>query len=278
MSAATKTVGSLAASAPCGSGAVLAANQEPHGRSWPDIAAQSPAASHPSTTMPPNRAPTDLVPGRATPCLPVPPCDRRHCTLHCTLTPREGQAPANRRFSAILGGLCGRPCRIRSVLAGCATLCQRTPNRAQVCHTAELAAVRSLPAVPRRARPCHVVTKPVAHCIAHSMEPAAAFVAAPSPGWVEPPSLRRPHEPRDPVRARYCNPSHGPRTVRRVATPCAPKNASGSWPAQAQPVRPSGNTSKPASRGHFKTSQSKVADTRCVAIREDEARRLRSAI
>jgi len=216
MSAATKTVGSLAASAPCGSGAVLAANQEPHGRSWPDIAAQSPAASHPSTTMPPNRAPTDLVPGRATPCLPVPPCDRRHCTLHCTLTPREGQTPANRRFSAIPGGLCGRPCRIRRWSGAARSAAARHPRSrraftcalcAQVVGPAGFEACsrvvprcaserqivprcatrRSLwrtfgvAAVPGRATPCQVVTRGVAHCIAHSIRPVRSTLRSESP-------------------------------------------------------------------------------------------------
>ena len=48
----------------------------------------------------------------------------------------------------------GRPCRIRSVLAGCATLCQRTSNRAQVCHTAELVANLRCRG---RARSCHAL-------------------------------------------------------------------------------------------------------------------------
>lgn len=40
---------------------------------------------------------------------------------------------------------------------------------------------------------------------------------------------------------------------------------------------PSGNTSKPASRGHFKTGQLRVADDSCVAVDGSEAR-VRSSV
>jgi len=50
------------------------------------------------------------------------------------------------------------------------------------------------------------------------------------------------------------------------------------WLSPATAAQSSGNTSKPASCGHFKTGQSRVADARYLTVPPGEARGLRSAI
>jgi len=67
---------------------------------------------------------------------------------------------------------------------------------------------------------------------------------------------------------------HGVKQLDFHGVVCGKVPGVGTWKKleRALIIRSSGNTSKPASRGHFKTGQSRVADDSGVAVHGDEAR------